>query len=157
MRKLYIAGNWKMNLDRASAMALAEAVCEAVGDREDIDVGLFPPAIYLSDIVEKARSSPVRVGAQNCCDQEGDDDWWDEGDCNEDDEDGDWWDHGDCEGDDDDWWNPGNWGDHGENDGEGEDDCDCDHPGEGPHEGEGNGGCNNPPPPPPGLPPPSAP
>jgi triosephosphate isomerase len=70
VRKLYIAGNWKMNLDRASAMALAEAVCEAVGDREDIDVGLFPPAIYLRDIVEQARSSPVRVGAQNCCDQE---------------------------------------------------------------------------------------
>ncbi|MDP6740039.1 MAG: triose-phosphate isomerase, partial [Planctomycetota bacterium] len=35
------------------------------------DVGLFPPAVYLRDIVEAAQSSPVQVGAQNCCDQVG--------------------------------------------------------------------------------------
>jgi len=70
VRKLYIAGNWKMNLDRASAVALAEAVCQSVGTREDVDVGLFPPAVYLRDVVDVAQSSPVRVGGQNCCDQE---------------------------------------------------------------------------------------
>jgi len=69
VRKPFIAGNWKMNLDRASAIALAQAVCESVGGRDDVDVGLFPPAVYLRDIVEVAQSSPVQVGAQNCCDQ----------------------------------------------------------------------------------------
>lgn len=71
MRRPFVAGNWKMNLDRASAIALAQAVCESVGGRDDVDVGLFPPAVYLRDIVEVAQSSPVQVGAQNCCDQAG--------------------------------------------------------------------------------------
>ena len=71
MRKPFIAGNWKMNLERSSAIALAKAVCESVGARDDVDVGLFPPAVYLRDIVEAAQSSPVQVGAQNCCDQVG--------------------------------------------------------------------------------------
>jgi triosephosphate isomerase len=69
MRKPYIAGNWKMNLDRKSAVALAGALRERVGRREDVDVAVFPPFVYIDDVARALRGSPIRVGAQNCSDQ----------------------------------------------------------------------------------------
>ncbi len=70
MRTPYIAGNWKMNLDHGSALALATAVGERAGGLSDVDVALFPPAVYLRAVVEAVAGSSIRVGAQNCCDQE---------------------------------------------------------------------------------------
>ena len=52
MRKPYLAGNWKMNLDRAGALALAGALAEHVGDRDDVDVAVVPPFVYLPDVVQ---------------------------------------------------------------------------------------------------------
>ncbi|CAN5611516.1 triose-phosphate isomerase [soil metagenome] len=59
-----IAGNWKMNLNREQATALATAV--AAGFIPGIDVALFPPAIWLTDVATAVAASPVRIGAQNC-------------------------------------------------------------------------------------------
>jgi len=59
-----------MNLDAKSAVGLARAVQEHVGDRDDIRVGLFPPAIYLAEVVAAVAGSSLTVGAQNCCDHE---------------------------------------------------------------------------------------
>jgi triosephosphate isomerase len=69
MRKPYIAGNWKMNLDRKSALGLAAALRESIGHRADIDVAVFPPHVYIDEVARALRGSPIRVGAQNCCDQ----------------------------------------------------------------------------------------
>jgi triosephosphate isomerase len=69
MRKPFIAGNWKMNLDRKRAIELCARVREHVGNREDVEVALCPPAVYLSDVARALEGSPVRVGAQNCCDE----------------------------------------------------------------------------------------
>ena len=50
MRTPFIAGNWKMNTDRASARALAEAIAQA--DLKDgVEVALCPPALYLAEVV----------------------------------------------------------------------------------------------------------
>lgn len=59
-----------MNLDATSAVGLARAVQQHVGDRDDVRVGLFPPAIYLAQVVAAVAGSPITVGAQNCCDHE---------------------------------------------------------------------------------------
>ncbi len=59
-----------MNLDRESALGLARAVQEHVGDRDDVQVALFTPAVYLAEIVATLAGSPVVVGAQNCSDHE---------------------------------------------------------------------------------------
>ena len=65
MRKLLIAGNWKMNLGLAEAMGLAAGIDEhCVGDME-LDVALFPPATYIAKIYETLGDSPIQIGAQN--------------------------------------------------------------------------------------------
>jgi len=69
MRTPYIAGNWKMNLERKSALGLVSALREHVGQRQDIDVAVFPPFVYLDEIARALGGSPIRVGAQNCCDE----------------------------------------------------------------------------------------
>ena len=69
VRKPFIAGNWKMNLERKSALGLVSTVRERFGRREDIDVAVFPPFVYLDEIARALAGSPIRVGAQNCCDE----------------------------------------------------------------------------------------
>ena len=69
MRKPFIAGNWKMNLERKSALGLVAAVREHVGQRSDVDVAVCPPFVYLEEVARALQGSVVRVGAQNCCDE----------------------------------------------------------------------------------------
>ena len=69
MRKPYLAGNWKMNLDRKSALELVQALRDAVGNRDDVEVAVVPPFVYVSEIVAALEGSPIKVGAQNMCDQ----------------------------------------------------------------------------------------
>ncbi|MBK7642231.1 MAG: triose-phosphate isomerase [Planctomycetes bacterium] len=69
MRKKYIAGNWKMNLERKSALALVSVLRERAGAREDVDIAVFPPCVYLAEVVRALEGSNIKVGAQNCCDQ----------------------------------------------------------------------------------------
>jgi len=64
-RRQLIAGNWKMNTSRAEASSLATGVVEGL-ERVDLDVALFPPAIWLCDVAEIAEQSSVAVGAQTC-------------------------------------------------------------------------------------------
>jgi triosephosphate isomerase len=68
-RKPFVAGNWKMNLDREGALALVAALREGFGQRSDLDAAVFPPFVYLPEVVRALEGSPIRVGAQNCCDQ----------------------------------------------------------------------------------------
>ena len=69
VRKRFIAGNWKMNLDRASASALVATLREHLASRSDVDVAVFPPFVYLQEVAQALAGSPIRVGGQNCCDQ----------------------------------------------------------------------------------------
>ena len=69
MRRSYVAGNWKMNLDRQGARSLAAAVREHVTARTRADVALFPPFVYLADVVQVIAGASIRVGGQNLCDQ----------------------------------------------------------------------------------------
>jgi len=65
MRRLFIAGNWKMNKDLAGAVELSAALKAGAGDRTDLDVGVFPPYVYLPAVVDALRGSRIIVGAQN--------------------------------------------------------------------------------------------
>lgn len=59
-----IAGNWKMNLLRADARALATAVASA--GPFSAEVVLCPPAVLVRDVVEALAGTQVRVGGQDC-------------------------------------------------------------------------------------------
>lgn len=64
MRKLFIAGNWKMNTNREEAVALARGVAQGA-DGVDVDLAVMPPFVYLPAVVDAAAGSAVAVGAQN--------------------------------------------------------------------------------------------
>ena len=65
MRRKLIAGNWKMNLDRAGAVALAKGVAARAKDAANVDLLVCPPNVYLSPVGEVLRGSTVALGAQN--------------------------------------------------------------------------------------------
>jgi triosephosphate isomerase len=50
MRKKFIAGNWKMNTNRAEGTALAAAVAAKVGAASSVEVAVCPPALYLEAV-----------------------------------------------------------------------------------------------------------
>jgi triosephosphate isomerase (TIM) len=68
-RKPYIAGNWKMNLDRKGCVALAGELRAALSTVRDLDVAVFPPFVYLPAVVEALRGSAIAVGGQDVCDR----------------------------------------------------------------------------------------
>ena len=46
------------------------AVCASTsGDRDDVDVAVAPPFVYLDEVSRALAGSPIRVGAQNMCDE----------------------------------------------------------------------------------------
>jgi triosephosphate isomerase len=65
MRRKLIAGNWKMNTNRATAVALARGIFERAGEFQRLDLLVCPPAVYLIPVNEVLAGSAVAVGAQN--------------------------------------------------------------------------------------------
>jgi triosephosphate isomerase (TIM) len=65
MRRKLIAGNWKMNTDRASAVALAKGISTRAGEVPNVDLLVCPPSIYLAPVAEVLAGSKVALGAQN--------------------------------------------------------------------------------------------
>ncbi len=72
-RRLFIAGNWKMNTTATEAVELAGAVATRVADQTaQIDVVVCPPSIYLQSVKDALGASTVLLGAQNCyCESRG--------------------------------------------------------------------------------------
>jgi triosephosphate isomerase (TIM) len=68
MRKPYVAGNWKMNLNLAEAKALVEGLKQGLpaGWEKGIDVAVCPPYYMLVPLAEGLKGSQIGLGAQNC-------------------------------------------------------------------------------------------
>jgi len=65
MRRPLVAGNWKMHGTRASVAELIEGLrCLALPD--DIDVAVFPPFLYIPQVINGLAGKSIIVGAQNC-------------------------------------------------------------------------------------------
>ena len=67
MRKKFVAGNWKMNLDMGSGVTLASTLKEQAGQVTDVTVGLCPPFVYCKAVADAVAGSNIVVGAQNMC------------------------------------------------------------------------------------------
>ena len=65
MRRPFIAGNWKMNLDLASAVALAQGVAKEAENVDLVDLAVCPPSVYLDGVGRAIAGSKVALGAQN--------------------------------------------------------------------------------------------
>lgn len=69
MRKNFVAGNWKMNLQPADAAALVRSIAEANDhpDFDEVEMIVCPPALYLPLALNNwQRGHRLPVGAQNC-------------------------------------------------------------------------------------------
>ena len=68
MRKLMIAGNWKMNKTYSEGVVLAQGLVDALKDTEvKVDVVICPPTVDLkgvSEVIDQT-SAPFALGAQN--------------------------------------------------------------------------------------------
>jgi triosephosphate isomerase len=65
MRRPFIAGNWKMNLNQAGAAALATAIAKKSGDFSGVELAVFPPSVYLDAVRQATAGSALGYGAQN--------------------------------------------------------------------------------------------
>ncbi|MBP3736887.1 MAG: triose-phosphate isomerase [Lachnospiraceae bacterium] len=63
-RRKIVAGNWKMNMTPAEAVALAGKLKDLVKS-DDVDVVYCVPAIDIVPVAEAVRGTNVKVGAQN--------------------------------------------------------------------------------------------
>ncbi len=60
-----IVGNWKMNLTLEESKVLVRTLKNKLTNVNDVDVGVCPPFVFLKDLCELLRGSPIIVGAQN--------------------------------------------------------------------------------------------
>ncbi len=65
MRRKFIAGNWKMNLNRTESVALARELVERVGISSPVELAVCPPFVYLESVGQVLRGSAIGLGAQN--------------------------------------------------------------------------------------------
>jgi triosephosphate isomerase len=65
MRQLFVAGNWKMNLNGQQGVELAKAVKHDFGDLEAVRLAVCPPFVYLSAVAGVLAGSAIGLGAQN--------------------------------------------------------------------------------------------
>ncbi len=64
-RKVIIAGNWKMNKTAAEGKKLVEDLKPLVAGFSAADVVVCPPFTSIAAVVEAAKGSNIKVGAQN--------------------------------------------------------------------------------------------
>ncbi len=66
MRRILVAGNWKMNLNRQGAVALAQAICGGQYPlTSDVDLLVCPPSVYLDAVRSALEGTSVSLGAQD--------------------------------------------------------------------------------------------
>ncbi|MGE7761749.1 triose-phosphate isomerase [Peribacillus sp. NPDC097895] len=65
MRKPIIAGNWKMNKTLSESTAFIEEVSNLIPKQDLIDTVVCAPALFLDQLVQAAKGTDVKIGAQN--------------------------------------------------------------------------------------------
>ncbi|MBS3762846.1 MAG: triosephosphate isomerase, partial [Planctomycetes bacterium] len=65
MRKLFIAGNWKMNLDLETSVGLVQDLKDQVGGFDDVTLAVGPPFVYLNAVADILEGTKIGVAAQN--------------------------------------------------------------------------------------------
>jgi triosephosphate isomerase len=65
MRKPFVAGNWKMNLTSAEALALAQGLAAKSSQFGNTEVGIIPPFVYIAQVKWAIKDAPLGLGAQD--------------------------------------------------------------------------------------------
>jgi len=64
-RTPFVAGNWKMNTAKASAVELAKGIAKGAPSPNDVHVGVAPPFVYLDAVGQALAGSNILLGAQD--------------------------------------------------------------------------------------------
>lgn len=65
MPRPFIAGNWKMNLTLKESKDLATSIRADIEGMEGVDVGVFPPFVFLEGVYSVLKGGSIILGAQN--------------------------------------------------------------------------------------------
>jgi triosephosphate isomerase len=71
MRRLLVAGNWKMHGSRAMVQDLVNGIRDGLNESMDVDVAVFPPFPYLAQVQVLADDTRIDWGAQTLHPQSG--------------------------------------------------------------------------------------
>lgn len=64
MRRKMVAGNWKMHGTGASVAELTKSL-KSLEFPSNVEVAVFPPSLYVSQVIQALQGASVAVGAQN--------------------------------------------------------------------------------------------
>ena len=64
-RRILIAGNWKMNKTSAEGVALVKEIAAGLPAGNLPEILVCPPYLTIPAVVEAAKGTPIRVGAEN--------------------------------------------------------------------------------------------
>ncbi|HEK1010212.1 TPA: triose-phosphate isomerase [Pseudomonas putida] len=64
MRRPMVAGNWKMHGNRASVAELTQGLGKMLIP-EGVEVAVFPPALFINEVIDGLEGKGIAVGAQN--------------------------------------------------------------------------------------------
>ncbi len=65
-RGYLVAGNWKMNLDRREAIALAGSLAGVAQPSGNVELAVFPPFPWIVPVRDIVANLHIAVGAQHC-------------------------------------------------------------------------------------------
>jgi triosephosphate isomerase len=65
MRKIFVAGNWKMNKTIAEAVDLVSKMLPELENFDDVDVAVAPSYLAVPAVAELCKGKALKVGAQN--------------------------------------------------------------------------------------------
>ncbi len=66
MRKIFVAGNWKMNTNKTEAAALVDGLKKSLAGSPPVEVAVCPPFVYLETVARHLQGSGIELGGQNC-------------------------------------------------------------------------------------------
>ena len=66
LRRVIIAGNWKMNKNIGESIDLANSIKRSLYDVEEVEIVVCPPFTSLSDVNEITMETNIKLGAQDC-------------------------------------------------------------------------------------------
>jgi len=65
MRKIFIAGNWKMNKTASEARVLLDELISNLKDEQEVEIAVCPPYTALETTKKLLEGTNIRLGAQN--------------------------------------------------------------------------------------------
>jgi triosephosphate isomerase (TIM) len=70
MRQPLVIGNWKLNGNKKSVADLVAGIRRDIKSVSRAEVGVCPPFVYLQHVLQALEGSPIKLGAQNVCEND---------------------------------------------------------------------------------------